>query len=273
MITNSILGIVIALAVALPVARKWELELRKTGPALIVAGLVSALLLSGSHRWVSLPPIADVAFVASMTLMIAVVLLLQRFYRDPDRLPPDRSDVVVSPADGHVVYVREARSGRLPGVTKKGRSYSLDELAGTSFGDGDAILIGIGMTFMDVHVNRSPITGTVVSQKQVPGRFESLRNPEAVFANRRTTTIIKGAGLEVAVVQIASRLVRQIVSWIREGARVDAGDRIGMIRFGSQVDVILPRRPGITVTVSPGQHVVAGETVVALVTADRGARR
>ncbi len=174
---------------------------------------------------------------------------------------------MLSPADGEVVYVRRADAGELPVATKHGRSYSLRELTRTTLDSEDAVVIGIGMSFLDVHVNRSPIAGVVTARQHFPGLFGSLRDPRMTFENERATTVIQSAHLQVAVVQIASRLVRQIVGRVSCGDTVRAGDRIGVIRLGSQVDVVLPRRPDVEVCVRAGQRVRAGESVLAVVRA------
>ena len=119
------------------------------------------------------------------------------------------------------------------------------------------------MSFLDVHVNRAPIAGRAVVARHFPGPFGSLRRPEMVFENERATTVLERGGLQVAVVQIASRLVRRIVTFVQEGTSWRAGQRIGVIRFGSQVDVVLPLRHGLVVVVKPGDRVVAGETTIA----------
>ncbi len=105
----------------------------------------------------------------------------------------------------------------------------------------------------------------------VPGRFGSLRHPDAVFENERATTVIETDGIEIAVVQIASRLVRQIVAFVRAGESVAAGQRIGAIRFGSQVDLVLPAVDALDIRVEAGQRVRAGETVIAAIPSRRGA--
>jgi phosphatidylserine decarboxylase len=151
----------------------------------------------------------------------------------------------------------------LPTSTKHGRTYTLEELTRTPLRFGEAVVIGIGMNFLDVHVNRAPLAGRVSLRQRVPGGFSSLRRPEAAFTNERATTIIERDGFQVAVVQIASRLVRQIVAFVREGDAVTAGQRIGAIRFGSQVDVVLPSLDELQVAVEPGYRVRAGESVLA----------
>jgi phosphatidylserine decarboxylase len=114
-----------------------------------------------------------------------------------------------------------------------------------------------------VHVNRAPIEGRVTLRRHFPGLFGSLKLPEMTFRNERATTVIERGELQIAVVQIASRLVRQIVGYVREGEDVALAQRIGVIRLGSQVDLVLPARADLRVAVEPGQRVRAGETVVA----------
>lgn len=161
------------------------------------------------------------------------------------------------------MYVRRVTAGGLPVSTKLGCSYRLVELTKTPLRAQEAIVIGISMSFLDVHVNRAPIAGTVTLQRHFPGSFGSLRRSEMVFENERATTVIEQGDLQVAVVQIASRLVRGIVSFVKTGDALASGQRIGAIRFGSQVDLVLPATDDLTVTVAPGDHVRAGSSVVA----------
>lgn len=263
MVLATVVGAVIALGVTTPLAAKWQLGVPKV--------VVSVALLAGCagvgvwllERAISLPWVAEAAFVAALALGAALAILAFRFYRDPERTPPERDDVVVSPADGEVVYVREVRNGRVPVSTKHGRDYPLEELTGLPLDTEDAYVIGIGMSFLDVHVNRAPIAGRVILRRHIPGLFGSLRDPDMVFRNERATTVIERGGLQVAVVQIASRLVRQIASYVGEEEPVVLGQRIGVIRLGSQVDVVVPTRPGIRVVVESGERVTAGESVLA----------
>ena len=144
-----------------------------------------------------------------LTLALAVALLAFRFYRDPERRVPDGDDTILSPADGEVVYVREARGGMLPVSSKLGRDYPLQELTKTPLATDDNIVVGIALSFLDVHVNRAPIGGRAVVKRHFPGRFGSLRRPEMVFENERATLVLERGELQIAVVMIASRLVRR----------------------------------------------------------------
>jgi phosphatidylserine decarboxylase len=110
------------------------------------------------------------------------------------------------------------------------------------------------------------VAGEVRLCRHFAGRFGSLGRPEMVFENERATTVIAASGLDVAVVQIASRLVRQIASYVREGQRVALGQRIGVIRLGSQVDLVLPDRDDVRVHVREGDRVRAGASVLATFT-------
>jgi phosphatidylserine decarboxylase len=271
MLTPILLGILLGLLTALPLAWKWELGVARTAAFIATAGAASGLavvLLGGA---VELGGAVAALLVWGLTMALAVGVLAYRFYRDPERTTPTGEGVIVSPADGEVLYVREVHGGMLPVASKRGREYPLEELTRTPLRHRDATIVGIGMSFLDVHVNRAPIGGRIALQRHFAGTFGSLKKPEMVFQNERMTTVIERDGLQLAVVQIASRLVRQIVSLVKEGQDVVLGERIGVIRFGSQVDLVLPARPELRVVVHPGMHLRAGESLVALATKDTDA--
>jgi phosphatidylserine decarboxylase len=263
---DSFLGAAVAALLMLPLVWKWDLGLRRVAPGLIVIALLGGG--AGHVLGIALGASAPVRlfFGAVLTGLGAAAVTAHWFYRDPERTSPVGDNLVVSPADGEVVYVKRSRNGRLPVSTKHGNSVALEELTRTQVHEGESIVVGIGMSFLDVHVNRSPIAGRVILRRHFAGRFGSLRLPETVFENERATTLIAGPKLQVAVVQIASRLVRQINGYVREGEDVDVGQRIGAIRFGSQVDVVLPNRPDLQVMVRPHDRVRAGDTVIATLT-------
>jgi phosphatidylserine decarboxylase len=168
-----------------------------------------------------------------LALGLGLLLLTFRFWRDPERSPPQEEGVVLSAADGEVVYVRHVDGADAPLVTKGNRTFSLDELTGARLLVGGAWMVGVGMSFLDVHVNRSPIHGRVRFKKDVPGEFFSLRKEEAPFLNARMTTVIENTSLSVVVVQVASRLVRRVQSYVEVelGERVTAGLSV-LARYG-----------------------------------------
>jgi phosphatidylserine decarboxylase len=259
-----IAGAALALLTALPLGWKWKLGmLRVAGIVILLAGLSgfavarvgSVFALSGGSRSF---------LVWFLTMVAALSILAYRFYRDPERTPPSGDNIIVSPADGVVTYVRRSSGGMLPVSTKHGHDQPLVELTKTPLGSEEAVVIGIAMSFTDVHVNRSPIKGRVTLQRHFPGRFGSLRNPEMVFQNERATMLIERGAMQVAVVQIASRLVRQILVFVSPGQLLELGQRIGVIRFGSQVDLVLPILQDLRITVNAGERVRAGESIVAM---------
>jgi phosphatidylserine decarboxylase len=260
----SLVGGLLALAVALPLAWKWELGVRRVAIAVGVLAIFSAGVVAALAGALEVSSAVEALLVAGLTLGVAFAILAYRFYRDPDRTPPQAADgAVVSPADGEVIYVRRSQGGMLPSSTKKGRDYELVELTKTPLRHREAIVIGIAMSFLDVHVNRAPIAGRVRFRQHFPGRFGSLGKPEMVYENERATTVIDRGDVEIAMVQIASRLVRQIASYVKVDEDVALGQRVGVIRLGSQVDVVLPAVPDVTIHVREGQRVRAGESILA----------
>ena len=257
-------GPLLALMIAVPLAWKWQLGIRRTIAIVLALAVISDVVVSVIGRFAALDSWIATGLVWMLTLGSAMGLLAYRFYRDPERTAPARDDVIVSPADGEVIYIRQSREGVLPVSNKQGQSYTLTELTKTPLHHEDAIVIGIAMNFSDVHVNRAPIAGRVALRRHFPGRFGSLRKPEMVFENERATTVIEGRSLQVAVIQIASRLVRQIASFVREGEALALGQRFGVIRLGSQVDLVVPKRDDLRITTQVGERVCAGESVLAV---------
>ena len=257
------IGAAVAGALTVPLAWKWQLGMRRVCAGLAAIIAAAGLVVLGAAGLLALSWPLRGLLGAALTWLAAFAILAYRFYRDPERTPPADHNVVVSPADGEIVYIRHSRDGRLPVSTKHGHDVALVELTKTKVHEGDSIVVGIGMSFLDVHVNRAPVAGRVTLRRHFRGRFGSLRIPEMVFENERATTLIAGRDLDVAVVQIASRLVRQIAGYVGEGQDVRLGDRIGVIRLGSQVDVVLPQRPDLSIVVREGDHVEAGTTVIA----------
>jgi phosphatidylserine decarboxylase len=172
------------------------------------------------------------------------------FFRDPVRVTPIREGLVVAPADGRVSQVVNAVPPPELGLSEK-----------------PLPRISIFMSVFDCHVNRSPISGRIEKMVYRAGKFISADLDKASEDNERNAFIITGAKARIGVVQIAGLVARRIVPFVQEGQTVAAGDRIGMIRFGSRLDVYLPE--GGRALVAEGQTAIAGETVLAdLVTAD-----
>ncbi|MCC7275162.1 MAG: phosphatidylserine decarboxylase [Alphaproteobacteria bacterium] len=177
------------------------------------------------------------------------------FFRDPARVVPDRAGLVVSPADGVVQLVE-------PGVPPP--ELGLGELPRPR--------VSIFMDVFDVHVNRMPIAATVRHVAYRPGKFLNASLDKASVENERMgLALTTDDGRDLAVVQIAGLVARRIKCWTRAGERLATGERFGMIRFGSRVDVYLP--DGAAPLVVEGQRSVGGETVIADLAADEPPRR
>jgi phosphatidylserine decarboxylase len=253
-------SILVTLALSLPLAAKWRIDRRKAVVGALAAGTIAALVSSSIDTQSTLVLLL-VQVVVSAGLLLGAALLV--FHRDPERIPPLDAGVVVAPADGTVLYVKRLPEGQVPTTYKQGFPFRLEELEGSGLLGGGGYLVGIGMNLLDVHVNRAPIRGEVVLARLVKGASLSLKRPEALITNTRLTTVIRGSELSAAVVQITSRLVRSIRPYIRPGDLVECGQRLGMIRFGSQVDLLLPACPGLRLECRPQQRVRAGESVIA----------
>jgi len=257
------IGILLMLITLLPLAWKWQLGVLRIGILVVLMTLLSGLVVGLLEFWFPNTLLLRVSLTWMLSVLAVFAFLAYRFYRDPERGVPDLHNVIVSPADGKVIYIRRSRDGMLPVSTKHGQQYPLRELTKTPFYTAEVFVIGISMNFLDVHVNRAPIAGRIAIQRHFPGRFGSLRQTEMIFENERATTIFEKEELQVAVVQIASRLVRQIVSFVAEGQHMTLGQRFGLIRFGSQVDMVVPSYESLELLIKPGDTVKAGLSVIA----------
>jgi len=119
------------------------------------------------------------------------------------------------------------------------------------------------LTYLDVHVNRAPISGRICILKHIKGGFLSLKKKEAIVQNERTLIVIENEQLRLGIFMIASRLVRKIITYIKQDQEIRIGDRIGMIRFGSQVDLVLPDISSLQIKAKPGEQVKAGLSIIA----------
>lgn len=184
-----------------------------------------------------------------------------RFWRTPKRKVTARVNQIVSSADGNIIYINRIEKDTEFVSIKNGRFSRIDELTGTDMVRRPCIQIGINMTPFDVHKNCSPCDGRIVLSKHLVGEFHSLREFISMTENERHTYVIKNDDYEVAVVQIASKRVRRIDSYVNEGQEVTKGDWIGMIRFGSQVDIFLPIDAKIQVKLK--EQVYAKSSIIA----------
>ncbi|MBX9977684.1 MAG: phosphatidylserine decarboxylase [Alphaproteobacteria bacterium] len=187
-------------------------------------------------------------FVLSTTLGWMGILLTAwcvYFFRNPERMTPSRKGLIVSPADGKVVGVREV-------VPPKD----------FDMGDAPRTRISIFLNVFDVHVNRLPIGGSIKKVIYHPGKFFNASLDKASEHNERNTLVIDmGDGHDLAVIQIAGLIARRIRCDVNEGDAVLTGERYGLIRFGSRADIYLPK--GVKSLVIEGQYMISGETVLA----------
>lgn len=166
------------------------------------------------------------------------------FFRDPPRVTPVREGIVVAPADGRISRVSHAAAPP-----------ELD------LGERPLPRVSIFMSVFDCHVNRSPVAGRIERIEYHKGTFINADLDKASENNERSGMVINSAGKRFGVVQIAGLIARRIVSFVRVGQSIGAGERFGLIRFGSRVDVYLPE--GVRPLVAEGQTAIAGETIIA----------
>ncbi len=206
-------------------------------------------------------PIVSIIVNLAFLPILAYVGIQIRFWRTPKREVVANESQVVSPADGQIIYINRICENDDYISIKNGRLSNIRELTMSDMIKKPCWQIGINMTPFDVHKNCSPIDGTVIQSIHIPGVFHSLKDFLSMTENERHTYVIQNQSYAVGVVQIASRRVRRIDSYVREGGMIKKGDWIGMIRFGSQVDLFLPLQFDIMVTI--GQQVYAKKSIVA----------
>ena len=196
--------------------------------AVLVVVAVVFSLLSGAGKALWLPAAVSVWF-------LAVVY----FFRDPQRTAPQNDGIIVSPADGKIISIGEALDDPLSPPGQR---------------------ISIFMSPLNVHVNRAPISGTVESAEHRSGRFRSAFKPQAAYENEQVEVIMNSKHGRLAFRQIAGFIARRIIFHPKPGDRLLTGQRVGMIRFGSRVDIFLPNN--VQLKIHLGDRVRAGETVI-----------
>jgi phosphatidylserine decarboxylase len=182
-------------------------------------------------------------------LLVGLTIWVFAFFRDPIRTTPRGDRLIVAPADGLITMIAKVPPPR--------------ELAGSDgLLDPEYTRISIFMSVFDVHINRSPVTGRVRKVAYVPGKFVNADLDKASEENERQNVVVEtSAGVRIGFTQIAGLVARRILTFVREGDDVEAGERVGLIRFGSRVDVYIPAGTGPRVLL--GQRAIAGETILA----------
>ncbi len=218
-------------------------SVHREGHKFVAIAAVVTLLVGFGMGWTTIGWL-----LAGLTLWVAA------FFRDPIRVTPADASAIVSPADGLVSLIAEVE---VPRQLSGGGGLTPTTMTRVS----------VFMSVFDVHINRAPIAGTVRRIVYVPGKFLNADLDKASDDNERQYFIIEGPsknglpGVAVGFTQIAGLVARRIMRFVQEGQQVRAGERIGLIRFGSRLDIFVPA--GHTVQVAVGQRAVAGETVIA----------
>jgi len=199
-------------------------------------------------------PFIAIAFVLGVVLgflweplfwfLMLITAWIVYFFRDPARTTPIREGLVVSPADGRISMITTV----MPPPE-------------TGLGGAPLLRISVFMNVFDCHVNRAPVAGRITRIVYTPGLFLNAELDKASDDNERNALVIDTGRQTIGVVQIAGLIARRIVGWVQEGQAMATGERFGLIRFGSRVDVFLPL--GTRVLVGVGQTAIAGETVLA----------
>lgn len=202
------------------------------------------------YKFVAIAAIAALFLLLFVPVLgwIAVLLTaaIAYFFRDPERVTPDRPGLIVSAADGKVASVLES-------VTAP------RELA---LGTTPLTRVSVFLSVLDVHIVRAPVGGKIIHSAYVPGAFLNAELDKASEENERQAFVIETkSGAKLGVVLIAGLVARRIVTFVNDGASVEAGERMGLIRFGSRVDLYLPA--GVEVLAEIGQTAIGGETVLA----------
>lgn len=219
------------------------------GTALSQFHAILAPVNKEGYKFVAIGAAATIlAYLLSLNTLALLFLVitgaLAFFFRDPSRTVPQRDGLVVAPADGLVIGIE-----------------TVTPPAELNLGDEQRTRVSIFLSLLDVHVTRSPIAGRIETSVHTPGVFKNAGAPEAPSENERQSFVIEtGNAVKLGVVLVAGFVARRIVTDIKAGDTVIAGQRIGLIRFGSRVDLYIP---SATLFVSEGQRTLAGETVIA----------
>ena len=201
------------------------------GVALIISFVLIVLGIFLNNNFIKIPLIV---------LSVLIIIFTLNFFRDPDRETPKQNNIVISPADGRVLFVKEVIDNK--------------------FLNGKAKMVSIFMSPLNVHVNRIPISGKVEYFKYIKGDYIAAFEDKASERNERTEIGISNPAGKVLFTQVAGFVARRIICELKVGDDVNIGNRFGMIKFGSRVDVIVPIE--WQVMVKKDDNVAAGETIL-----------
>ncbi len=222
-------------------ARRLLVPIHKEGYPFIVIAAIAAVIVG--QLWEPLG-----------WLLVIVTLWMCYFFRDPERVTPIRDGLVVSPADGRVSMITTL----VPPPELELPAEPMQR-------------VSVFMNVFDCHVNRSPVAGRITQILYTPGLFLNAELDKASEDNERNALVIETAAAKIGVVQIAGLVARRIVSFVKQGDELGAGERFGLFRFGSRVDVYMP--PTAQLLVGVGQVAIAGETVLADLRAQEAPRQ
>lgn len=194
--------------------------------------------------------------------IIASILLFWKFVflRNPQRIIPQDANVIVSPADGKVIEILEFKEKQVQLYKGDHRYLGLISTMTNDVSE-NGYIISIFMSPLDVHHNRAPVSGEVVSVQHHNGKFLPVNTLEAGLVNEKAEILIRGEDITVKMIQIAGFLARRVITHVKPGSTVNRGQVVGLINLGSQVTLIVPAN--IQININRGDRVVAGETILA----------
>jgi phosphatidylserine decarboxylase len=199
----------------------------KEGLPFVIVPLLIALVFAFFYLWIG------------VIVFILLAAFMAYFFRDPRRAIPTDENIIVSAADGRVTRVEETDEGKL---------------------------VSVFLSPLDVHINRSPITGKIVRALYTQGKKVPATRNDASYINERNSLVIEGEKMTVTCTQIAGIVARRIVCWKKAGDKLEIGEKFGLIKFSSRTDLLMPKN--IEILVKIGDKVVGGETIIARLTED-----
>jgi phosphatidylserine decarboxylase len=194
----------------------------KEGYPFVIIPIIIALIFAFFHIWIG------------VGLFIFLVLFMAYFFRDPSRTVPTDANIIVSAADGRVTRVEDRANGKF---------------------------VSVFLSPLDVHINRSPISGKITNVDYIFGKKMPATNDNASLVNERNSLTIEGENTTVIVTQIAGIVARRIVCWNKKDDKLERGQRFGLIKFSSRTDLLMPQN--VDILVKEGDKVVGGETIIA----------